>query len=444
MPPETKYAESPDGLIAYQVLGEGPIDLLYMSGGTSHVDVRWESPLSARFVNRLASFSRLILFDRRGTGASDPISKGAIPTWEEWAEDLRIVLDAAESEQAAILAVLDGGPMAMVFAASHPDRTRALILANTAARMVATDDYPVGLSFDEAENWIALLESGWGTREFAALVYPSRVTDPGFLEWFAKFMRASATPRALVAQARVMLSSDAQAALPLIQAPTLVLHRRDFAMFPLDVGRYLSDHIEGARLVELEGSDSGIAFGPDTDHILDTIQEFLTGTKPVPASDRVLATVLFTDLVDSTGRAAEMGDGNWAVLLDKHDAFIGNEIESNRGRLIKTTGDGVLATFDAPGRAIRSAIAIRKGLSEMGIDVYIGLHTGEVEMRGDDVGGIAVNIAARVMAQAKPGEVLVSSSVPPLVAGSGIGFDDRGVGELKGVPGEWRLFAVKA
>jgi class 3 adenylate cyclase len=447
MAPETRYAESPDGLIAYQVIGDGPIDLLYLSGATSHVDVRWEWEGAAHFLNKLASFSRLILFDRRGTGASDPISGGGTPTWEEWAEDLGIVLDAADSEQAAIFATLDGGPMAMVFAASHPDRTRALILSNTGAKLVRGDDYPIGLTTAEYKNLIKLLETRWGTEELAALNSPSQVQDPDFLRWFAKFMRASATPRATAANAVALVDYDVRGALGLIQAPTLVMHRRDYLIFPIEIGRYVAEHISGATFVELDGADSGLSWGPDVDFVLETIEEFLTGTRPVAEPDRVLATVLFTDIVGSTGHASQMGDRRWNALLDKHDALVKKEVERNRGRLLKNTGDGILATFDAPGRAIRTAISLRDGVRELGLETYIGLHTGEVELRGEDVGGIAVTIAARVLEEAKlakPGDILVSGSIPPLVAGSGIEFDSVGGRELKGIPGEWVLFAVRA
>ena len=443
MPPETRYATSPGGLIAYQVMGDGPIDLVYMSGGTSHIDVRWESPVFARFFERLASFSRLILFDRRGTGASDPIPLDATPTWEEWADDLRAVLDAAGSERAAIFATLDGGPMAMVFAATQPERITALILGNTTAKLIATDDYPFGLSSEQYEAWLKLAEDGWGTEGFAESVSPSLAADPRMRAWFAKYMRASASPRTYVAQTRAIATLDVREVLSSIRVPTLVLHRRDLALLPQS-GRYLAEHIPGAKLVEIAGSDSILFHGPDADLVIDSVEEFLTGARRVPEPDRVLATILFTDLVGSTSRAAEMGDRKWRQLLDQHDELARAEIERSRGRLLKTTGDGVLATFDAPGRAIRCTLALREAIQSLGLSMRAGLHSGEVELRGDDVGGIAVVIAARVSALADAEEVLVSRTVADLVAGSGIHFGDRGAHSLKGVPGEWQLLHVMA
>jgi class 3 adenylate cyclase/pimeloyl-ACP methyl ester carboxylesterase len=442
VPPETRYAESDAGLIAYQVFGEGPFDLVYMSGSVSNVDMRWEVPPFASFFERLASFSRLILFDRRGTGASDRVPVDAVPTWEEWGDDLRVVLDAAKSDHAAILAILDGGPMAMVFAATHPDRTKALVLANTTARVRVAEDYPAGLPTEAAEATLKLFEDGWGTEEFAAALAPTLSSDRRMRAWFAKYQRASASPRMAAAQFRSILDLDVRSVLESIRVPTLVLHRTTFAFIPLEHGKYLAEHIPGARLVEVPGSDSSFTF-EQPDLVLDTVEEFLTGVRRVPPADRVLATVLFTDLVDSTQRASEMGDRQWRALLDRHDELAKTEVERHRGRALKSTGDGILATFDSPGRAIRCTLSIRDQVQNIGLPMRAGLHAGEVELRDDDVGGIAVHIAARVSAQAGPGEVLVSRTVSDLVAGSGITFQDRGSHSLKGVPGEWQLFAVE-
>lgn len=441
MLPQTQYAKSPGGLIAYQVLGDGPRDLVYLSGSTSHVDVRWESPLFARFLERLASFSRLIMFDRRGTGVSDPIELGTLPTWEEWSEDLRVVMDAANSDRAAVFGVLDASLMAMLFAASHPDRTTALVLGNATARAVAAEDYPEGVSQDVVDALLQMIETSWGTEEYAVLTSPSIASDAKARAWFAKYMRASASPRMTAAQWRSAASQDVRAILPTIRVPTLVLHSSGFQLIPLEQGRYLADHIPGARFVEVEGADSSFAFG-NADAVTDAIEEFLTGVRRQPDPDRVLATVLFTDLVESTRRAADLGDRHWSRLLDRHDELARSEIESSRGRIWKTTGDGLLATFDAPGRAIHCALRIDEAIKGLDLKMRAGLHSGEVELRGNDVGGIAVNIAARVSTLAKEGEVLVSSTVKDLVAGSGIEFDDRGAHALKGVPGEWRVFAV--
>ncbi|MEX2458708.1 MAG: adenylate/guanylate cyclase domain-containing protein [Actinomycetota bacterium] len=441
--PETKYVRGETGLIAYQVFGEGPLDLVSLAGSTGHIDVRWESPAFARFYKRLASFARVVLFDRRGNGASDPFPADEVPTWEEWADDFRVVMDAAGSSRAAIVAHLDAGPMGMMFAATHPDRTTALVLANTSARTLVADDYPEGLSPEAVEAILGAIEAGWGTEAFAEAASPSLAGDTRARAWFAKYMRASASPRMVAAQLRPMMELDLRDVLPSIRAPTLVLHRREYALTPIAQGRYLADHIPDARFVELEGADSSLTYG-DSDRALDAIEEFLTGVRRHAPLDRVLATVLFTDLVDSTGRAAELGDRRWRDLLDQHDAVAREEIEQNRGRLWKTTGDGVLATFDAPGRAIRCAISIGEALGPMGLSMRAGLHAGEVELRENDVGGIAVHVAARVAALAGPGETLVSRTVADLVAGSDVRLADRGTHSLKGVPNEWQVFAVRA
>jgi class 3 adenylate cyclase len=439
--PETRYASGSDGLIAYQVVGEGSLDLVYLSGSTSHVDVRWESRQFSTFYEGLASFSRLIGFDRRGNGASDRPS-GAMPTWEEWADDLLVVMDAVGSDRAAVFGHLDAGPMAMLFAATYPERTSALVLGNTGARFLVDDDYPQGLTSEFVETYLRFVEERWGTEEFAAAVSPSVAADPAARQWFAKYMRASASPRAAAAQIRSATELDLRRILPSISAPTLVLHSRDFEFVTVGQGRYLADHIPDARLVEIDGSDSAFAFA-HADVVLGSVEEFLTGVRRTPDPDRVLATVLFTDLVDSTRRAAELGDRRWRELLDRHDELTRNEIERHRGQLRKTTGDGVLATFDAPGRAIRCAVAIRESLQDLDIAMRAGLHAGELELRGDDVGGIAVHIASRVATRAGAGQVLVSRTVTDLVAGSGLGFAAQGAQALKGVPGEWDLYAVE-
>jgi len=441
VPPETRYATSDAGLIAYQVVGDGPFDLVYMNGSASHVDVRWEAPPFARFLERLASFSRLILFDRRGAGASDPVPIDATPTWEEWADDLRVVLDTVKSEQAALFAMLDAGPMAMLFAATYANRTKALVLGNTTARVRAAKDYPIGLSSEVAEATLEFFAQRWGTEDAATALAPTLSQDPRMRAWFAKYQRASASPRVFAAQLRSLLELDVRGVLESIRVPTLILHRAAYGALPLEHGRYLAEHIDGARFVELPGSDSTlIAERPDI--TLDALEEFLTGVRHLPPADRVLATILFTDIVDSTRLASEMGDRRWRGLLDQHDEIARAEVERHRGRALKSTGDGMLATFDSPGRAIRCAMAIREALAGMGLSIRAGMHAGEIELRGDDVGGIAVHIAARVSALAGAGEVLVSRTVSDLVAGSEFDFMDRGDHALKGVSGEWQLFAV--
>jgi len=442
MPPETQYARGPDGLIAYQVLGDGPLDLVYLTGATSHIDIRWESPRVARFLEGLASFSRLISFDRRGIGASDPVSVETLPSWEHWAEDLTVVMDTVGSERAAMFAVLDGAIMALLFAATHPERTTALVLGNSSARLVEAEDYPQGISLDAAKALMDLLGKGWGTEELAVLTSPSLAHDDRERKWFAKFMRGGASPRMAEMQFRSSIETDLRAILPTIHVPTLVLHRRGFQMIPIEQGRFLADHILDAKFVELDGADSSLSQG-DAEAVLDAVQEFLTGVRHQADRDRVLATILFTDLVQSTIRLASVGDRSWRKLLDMHDEIAEREIQNHMGRLWKRTGDGVLATFDAPGRGIRCALALSKALDELEIPMRAGLHTGEIELRGQEIGGIAVHIAERISSLAGPSEVFVSRTVTDLVAGSGIEFNDVGARELKGLPGEWPLFEVK-
>jgi class 3 adenylate cyclase len=441
--PQTSYTSLGGANIAYQVLGEGPPDLVYANGLTAHIDVQWEHPLMARFLERLASFSRLIMFDRRGAGASDPVPLDALPTWEEWADDLRAVLDAVGSERAAIYAELDAGPVGMIFAATHPQRTSALILGNTAARYAKAEDYPDGATPETMEGIVELFRATWGTEQLIARTFPSMASDPAFLRWRAKFNRASATPRTAAAQYRYILGLDVRSVLPTIGVPTLVLHRSHFSLVPIAYGRYVADHIPGARFVEVAGSDNWF-FTEGAGEVLDEVQEFLTGARPVPESDRVLATILISDIVGSTEVAARLGDRKWHDLLDRHHAVIRTELERHRGHEVRTAGDEFLATFDGPARALRCARAIREGVAAIGLKVRLGLHTGEIEIMGDDIGGIAVHIAARVAALAEPDEILVTRTVADLVVGSNYQFDDRGERELKGVPGRWQVLIVRS
>jgi class 3 adenylate cyclase len=439
--PETRYARLGGDRVAYQVLGEGPPDLVMTTGNYSHVDMVWEDPGIALFLRTLASFSRLIVFDRRGTGASDPLPLDALPPWEAYAQDLTAVLDAVGSQQAAMLAQLDASPMALFFAGTRPERTRALILVNAAAKFLASSNYPIGVPAAVAEALLAQFDQLWGTEPMAAMFAPSRADDPRFCRWFARFQRTIASPRAVQAFLRANLEMDARPILPLIQAPTLVLHRRDYQFIPLANGRYLAEHIPGARLIELPGTEQSL-FWETPEPALDHIERFLTGVRRVAQPTRVLVTVLFTDIVGSTRRAGELGDRRWRELLNVHDELTGRLVEEFGGRLVKTTGDGILATFDGPGRAIQCAAALREELAGIGVQLRAGLHTGEVELRGDDVGGIAVHVAARVMAAAKRGEILVSRTVRDLVAGSDVTLEDRGMYLLKGIEGDWQLHAV--
>jgi class 3 adenylate cyclase len=427
--------------VAYQVVGHGPPDVVYVAG-FGHVDVRWDDPVWGAFLERLASFSRLILFDRRGTGASAAIPDTAMPTWEEWADDVRAVLDAGGSERTVVFAENDGGPTGLLFTAMQPERVSALILANATARRLRTDDYPIGIAPEELDDRVKMWTAGWGTPDMVPRVFPSRANEPEFAQWLAKFLRACVTPKNAAAQLRYIFESlDAREALPLIQAPTLVLHSKSNLAYSIEEGRYLADHIDGAKFVELPGGDVAVFTSPTA---VGEITEFLTGERPEVEVDRILTTLLFTDIVGSTERAASVGDQAWRSLLDAHDRTVRDHLRRFRGREINTTGDGFVASFDGPARAIRCALAMAEATRALELDLHLGLHTGECEVRGDDLGGIAVNIAARVSSLAGPGEVLVSSTVKDLVAGSRIDFVDRGEHQLKGVPGSWKLFRAVA
>jgi class 3 adenylate cyclase len=439
--PETKYAWLGDDRIAYQVLGQGPPDLVMNRGGYGHLDMVWEDPGFTLFLRSLASFSRPILFDRRGTGGSDPLPHDPLPPWESYAEELVAVLDAVGSERAAILAEMDGGPLALFFAGTRPDRTSALILANTAARFVAADDYPFGIPAEVGEAILAQFDQGWGTDALLAGLLPSRAGDERFRRWFAKTQRAMASPKAAQPLLRTMLAVDVRTVLPLVQAPTLVLHRRDLQLLPIENARYLVEHIRDAKLVELPGADAPLIW-EEPQLALDLIEEFLVGVRRAAEPTRVLATVLFTDIVDSTKLASRLGDRRWRELLNTHDEVARELVEEFNGRIVHTTGDGILATFDGPGRGIGCAAALRDQLVGIGLHIRAGLHTGEVELRGDDVGGIAVHIAARVMAAAGSGEIFTSRTVRDLIVGSDVSLEDRGTRPLKGVGGTWELFAM--
>jgi len=442
VPPETKYARLGGDRIAYQVLGEGPPDLILARRSYGHIDVAWEDPGITLFLRTLASFCRVILFDRRGTGPSDPLPLGPLPPWESCAEELEAVLDEVGCERAAVMAELDAGPTALLFAATKPERTSALVLVHTSARFVAGSDYPIGTAPDDIEPMVAQFDRLWGSEELAAMLAPSRAGDPRFLRWFAKWQRASASPKVAQMFLRAMAEIDVRPALPLVQAPALILHRREFGLVPIAHGRYLADHIKGARLVELPGSDVDLSW-QTPELALDAIQEFLTGVRGGAEPSRVLATVLFTDIVGSTERAGRLGDRRWRGLLEVHDELAGRLVEQLGGQLVKTTGDGILATFDSPGRAIRCAAALRDELAGIGVQIRAGLHTGKIELRDDDIGGIAVHITARVMAAAEPGQILTSRTVHDLVVGSDIAMYDLGTRPLKGVDGSWQLFAAR-
>jgi class 3 adenylate cyclase/pimeloyl-ACP methyl ester carboxylesterase len=441
-PPETRYAKSGDILVAYQELGEADVDLVYCAEFWHSIEAQWLEPRFEAFLRRLASFSRLVSFDQRGTGLSDPVPVSELPTLEQWMDDVRAVMDAAGSERAALLGSGGGGLMTMLFAATYPERTAALILLNSFARLTRTQDYPWGTSPDYEEKFVEKMRTGWGQGVFADAVAPSAANEPGFREWWARYERLGTRAGAIVPIRHMLQLVDVRHVLSSIQAPTLIVSAAGNRLVDVGHGRYLAEHIPGAKYVELSGDDH-LPFIGDSEAILDEIEEFLTGFRHGGEPDRVLATVLFTDIVESTEHAAALGDRRWRELLDRHDEAIRRVLARFNGREIDTAGDGFLATFDGPGRAVRAAQAIRDAIRGMGLEVRVGLHTGEVELVGSDVRGIAVHIGARVSAEAGPGEVLVSSTVKDLVAGSGIEFEDRGPHVLKGVPGDWRLFAAK-
>ncbi len=437
--PETRYVIVDDAEVAYQVTGEGPMDLVYHHG-LCQIDLQWDVAPEAAFNRQLASFSRLILFDRRGTGASERARVTDTPQWERWSEDLLAVLDAVGSSSAAIFAEAEAGATAVLFAAAHPERVDALVLGNTQARTAWAEDYPIGMGVAEMETILQLVDANWGDPAALAVTFPSLAGDELVLRSLARLCRAAATPRQAGALYRYILRElDVRKVLPLVQAPTLVLHNDwvDAAR-----ARYLADHIAGARLVAVPGGDV-LFFGADHEPVISEVAQFLTGRRLPVEVDRVLTTVLFTDIVGSTERAASLGDRRWRSLLDAHDESVREQLRLFRGKEIKTTGDGFLASFDGPARAIGCARATVEATRKLGVDVRLGLHTGECEVRGDDLGGLAVHIAARVGALAGAGEVLVSGTVKDLVVGSGIAFVDRGQHQLKGVPGEWKLFAVQ-
>jgi class 3 adenylate cyclase len=436
--PDIRYAKTPDGIyLAYQVVGDGERDLvLIMDWWCCHLDYLWDEPSVARFLSRLASFARLILFDRRGMGASDRQAPGPM---EQHVDDLGCVLDTVRSERAVLFGLGGGGMMAALFAATHPGRTDSLVMHGAVARTATGDDYPWGW---DAEVWEAVIEGGvemFNVESALPSLAPSVAGDARIENWHRRMQTASMSPGAYAACLRQLWSTDTRAILSVIQAPTLVLHPTA-SFLPPPVSQDLAARLPDARLVQI---DAGMMpFFGGADAILAEVQEFLTGERGPVDTNRVLATVLLTDIVSSTARATQLGDRHWNELLDDHDMVVRRQLERFSGRLVNSTGDGLLATFDGPARAIRCGCALRDELKGLGLDIRIGVHTGEVELRGGDVGGVAVHIAARVEALASGGEVLVSRTVTDLVAGSGIEFKDRGEYELKGVPGVWRLFAV--
>ena len=440
--PPIQYANAGDVSVAYQVLGEGPVDLVLVPGFATHLELGWESPPYVRFIEGLASFSRLILFDKRGTGLSDPVARA--PGLEERIDDVQAVMDACGSERAAIFGISEGGAMGVLFAATHPERVSTLVLHGAMARTTEAPDYPWASPADALrEAGAEFLAPSWGRdgEVFIELFAPTLGTSPDAIAAVERLHRSSASPGMVGQIFEMFLNVDVREVLPSIHVPTLVLQRRGDRVVNWRAGRFLAERIEGSRYVELEGIDH-LPWAGDSQAVLGEIEEFLTGTRSVPDPDRVLAAVMFTDVVGSTQRAAELGDTRWRGLLDSHQALLQRELDRHRGRQVKTLGDGMLATFDGPARAIQCGQAITEAARSAGLEVRIGIHCGEVELMNGDVGGIAVHIASRIGDLAGAGEVLVSSTVKDLVAGSGIDFEDRGDHELKGIPDRWRLLAV--
>jgi class 3 adenylate cyclase len=440
-PPETKYAHSGDFSIAYQVIGDGPMDLVHIPGLLSHVDLAWENPKYRRFMERLSAFARVLVYDKRGCGLSDPVTEP--PSVEERIDDTRAVMDAEGIERAAVFGCSEGASLAAFFSAAHPDRVSHATLYGSFARLTPDPpDYPYPpLDAEGVARFLDGVEERWGEGVSLTLLAPSLLgTDQQ--PWWGRYERAAMSPRSMRTLMDANVALDLRDVLPLVRVPALVMHR-DGDTIPFGGGEYVADHIPGARFIELHGEDHWPWVG-DPDEVCDHVEEFLTGHRSVPTPDRVLATVMFTDIVGSTERASELGDRRWRELLEEHERVTRTELERHQGREVKNTGDGVLAIFDGPARAIRCATAVASATDRLGLPVRVGLHTGECERRNGDIGGIAVHIGARVMAEAGPGEVLVSRTVKDLTVGSDITFEQRGERQLKGVPGEWELFAVTA
>ena len=439
MPPQTHYAKSGDVNIAYQVVGDGPLDLVFVPGFVSHLDLQWADPRIARFLDKLASFSRLILFDKRGTGLSDPVAAPA--PLEERMDDVRAVMDAAGSERAALFGLSEGGPMSILFAATYPERTHSLVLCGTfATGTLDPVENPAGRRWTDEYDRVSTLGEHWGEGRTLGVFAPSADSEQDRIGR-GIFERSAASPAMVRMLFEMLTETDVRDLLPSIRVPTLVLHREE-EFIPVESARHLAEHIPGARLVVLPGADH-IPFYGNADGYAEEIEEFLTGARHAPPPDRVLTTVMFTDIVGSTERAAALGDARWRELVARHDELVRQQLAQHRGREVKTLGDGFLATFDGPARGIRCAHAIANKMRALDIQLRAGLHTGECEVIGEDIGGMAVNISARISGVAEPDQVLVSRTVKDLVVGSGISFSDRGARQLKGVPDEWHLYAVE-
>jgi class 3 adenylate cyclase/pimeloyl-ACP methyl ester carboxylesterase len=442
-PSDVRYALSGDISIAYQVLGDGPQDVVMVPGFPSHLEVSWQQPRISHFYRRLASFSRLILLDKRGSGLSDRLAPGDVPGLEQRVDDLTVVLDAVGSDHASLVGFSDGGPLAAFFAASYPERTDALVLANTYPKRTASADYPYAPAEAEFAAIVDMIRTQWGQPIYLDILAPSMLEDEDFRHWWASFLRQSMSPGAALALQTMNAQTDVRAVLDAIHVPTLVVHRAGDRINSLEGGRYLADNIPGARFVELPGEDHFLWLG-DADAAIDELEAFITGGRVEAEPDRALMTVLFTDIVGSTDQAAKLGDRRWSALVETHDDIVRRELGRFRGREVKTIGDGFLAVFDGPARAVRCAMAMVARLAAVDLHIRAGVHTAEIELVGDDVRGLGVNVAARIMALAEQDEVLVSSVVKDLSLGSGLEYIDHGSHRLKGVPGEWLLYEAGA
>lgn len=441
-PPETKYARSGDVNIAYQVVGNAPLDLVFVMGWVSHLEYFWREPSFARFLLKLASFSRLILFDKRGTGLSDRVPVNELPTLEQRMDDVRAVMDAVGSERAALCGVSEGGPLCTLFAATYPEKTLAVVMIGTYAKRIRDDEYPWAPTPEHRQHFFEEIRTHWGKPVGLEERAPSKAADPQFREWWATYLRMGASPGGALALTQMNAEIDVRPVLPTIRVPTLVIHRTDDQCLKVEEGRFVADRIPGAKFVELPGNDH-LPFVGDQDAILDEVEVFLTGVRHTPEPDTVLATVLFMRIAHSQQSAERLGPARWDELVMRLRAHIAKEIEWFRGRSIDMVGSRPLAIFDGPARAVRCAIAINEYASRLGIEMHAGLHTGECDLIDGQVGGIAAEIGAQVAARSSAGEVLVSNTVKDLVAGSGISFEDRGRHSFEGIPGQWQLFRAR-
>jgi len=439
----TEYARSGDVHIAFQVVGSSSTDLVWMSSWASHLEMMWDDPLIPAFVGKLARFARVVMFDQRGVGLSDPVPLTLMPPLEAWVEDLGVVLDAAGSRSAFIAASDVASFVAILYAAAHPERTRGLILVNGTACVRRFPDYPAGLPHGLAEAYLGSIERGWGREGGVdrAFVDPSIRGQEGVESWLSRYQRATASPGTMLAMARILMDTDVRGILASIRVPTLVIHRAEDAYLPVGHGRFLAEHIPNATYVEITGVDHSPEFG-DSAAVVAPIEEFVTGEPAVVDPDRILATVLFTDIDASTQLAAGLGDRGWTTLLDRHEQIVERQISRFRGRVVKSTGDGVLALFDGPARAVECAIALRAALRSIEVSVRAGIHTGEISVMSRAVAGIAVHIAARISSLAPAGAIYVSRTVRDLVSGSRLQFEEVGPFELKGVADAWQVLRV--